>query len=255
MRACVLRKVCAPLLHGRVTVTDSGRTLYYSCIESLAKPICPLCRTMFEDGDVRKLHVDRTQSPRVPLLTTGSPPNSAAVPVPSRSPTGSSISPTASSQEARRYQHDITRIVKEGAPASELGTLISRCHMWLKTQAPDQVTTSLSLFPSSFRVADNRLDPQHEDLRISFLLLYNLTETQRKLAAEAEAVRSLRTECEELKRQFDVENRQLKAERDVAIKKYAELEETRADERETALAVENSLREHYLQISKSVFAI
>ncbi|KZP34033.1 hypothetical protein FIBSPDRAFT_720330 [Athelia psychrophila] len=90
-----------------------GHVFCASCIESLSRPICPLCRTMFEESDVRKLHIDRSQSPR---------------------------NPTAIAHEARRYQQDITRIVKEGAPASELGALISRCHLWLKTQAPDQVT-------------------------------------------------------------------------------------------------------------------
>lgn len=83
--------------------------------------------------------------------------------------------------------------------------------------------------------------------------MYNLTETQRKLATEADTVRTLRTECENLRRQFDTErdaSRKLKAERDVTITKYAELEEARADERETARVVEESLRSHYLAISK-----
>lgn len=105
----------------------------------------------------------------------------------------------------------------------------------------------------SVRSANCEIDLQHEDLRISFLLLYNLTETQRKLAAEADTVRALRTECEDLRRQFDAEkdaSRKLKAERDVAFKKYSELEEVRADERETARVVEDSLRSHYLSISK-----
>lgn len=181
---------------------------------------------MFEESDVRKLHIDNGQSPRVPHLTSASPTSTGPTPSPSRAG-----NPTASAHEARRFQQDITRIVKEGAPASELGKLISRCHLWLKTQAPEQ----------------------HEDLRISFLLLYNLTETQRKLAAEADAVRTLRTECEDLRQQFESEkeaSRKLKAERDVAITKYSELEEARADERETARVVEESLRSHYLQISR-----
>lgn len=185
---------------------------------------------MFEESDVRKLHIDRSQSPRVPHLTSSSPTNTGPTPSPSRGPSATG-NPTAIAHEARRFQQDITRIVKDGAPASELGALISRCHLWLKTQAPDQ----------------------HEDLRIGFLLLYNLTETQRKLAAEADTVRTLRTECENLRRQFDAErdaSRKLKAERDVAITKYTELEEARADEKETARVVEESLRSHYLAISK-----
>lgn len=49
------------------------------------------------------------------------------------------------SHEARKYQSDITRIVKEGAPASELRTLIDNCHIWLKSQPHDQVTILPSL--------------------------------------------------------------------------------------------------------------
>lgn len=95
---------------------------------------------MFEESDVRKLHIDRSQSPRVPHLTSLSPTNAGPTPSPSRGP-NTSGNPTAIAHEARRFQQDITRIVKEGAPASELGALISRCHLWLKTQAPDQVTS------------------------------------------------------------------------------------------------------------------
>ena len=90
---------------------------------------------MFEESDVRKLHIDSSrQSPRIPHLTSASP--TGPTPAPSRAG-----NPTASAHEARRFQQDITRIVKEGAPASELGKLISRCHLWLKTQAPEQVTS------------------------------------------------------------------------------------------------------------------
>jgi hypothetical protein len=125
------------------------------------------------------------------------------------------------SHEARRYQTDITRIVKVGAPASELRVLIDQCHIWLKTQPHDQ----------------------HEDLRVSFLLLYNLTETQRKLGVESESVRGLWADCEKLRVQID-------SERDAAERKYAELERSSVDEKETALAIEKSLRDHYRQLDE-----
>jgi RING-type zinc-finger len=95
----------------------------YSCIDSLPKPICPLCRTGFEGGDIRRLHIDRGQSPRIPVESL---------------------------RDAHRYQTDITRIVKQGAPASKLRALIDECHIWLKSQPHDQVIIwSISPFMTS----------------------------------------------------------------------------------------------------------
>ena len=59
---------------------------------------------------------------------------------------------------------------------------------------------------------------------------------------ETEAVRGLREECEALRAQIDTE-------RDAAERKYADLERCSADEKETALAVEKSLREHYEKLN------
>lgn len=71
--------------------------------------------------------------------------------------------------------------------------------------------------------------------------MYNLTETQRKLAVEAQSVRALRTESEELRNKLDDE-------REDAERRYAELQRANADDRETAMAIEKSLREHYSQL-------
>lgn len=70
-----------------------------------------------------------------------------------------------------------------------------------------------------------------------------MTETQRKLVDESEAARGLRAECERLKVQMD-------SERDAAERKYAELERSSIDEKETALAIEKSLRDHYRQLDE-----
>lgn len=69
-----------------------------------------------------------------------------------------------------------------------------------------------------------------------------MTETQRKLTTETEAIQGLRVECETLRTQID-------SEREVAEQKYAELERSCADEKETALAVEKSLRDHYEKLN------
>lgn len=111
------------------------------CIDTLSKskPICPLCRTRFESRDIRKLHIDRGQTPRpgAPLLSISSPARPG-------------VDIIEYSHEARRFQNDITRIVKEGAPASELRALIDQCHIWLKSQPHDQVTTLSSPLPNIF---------------------------------------------------------------------------------------------------------
>lgn len=106
------------------------------CLDSLSKPICPLCRTRFQTQDIRKLHIDRGQTPRIPLLAHAEPPSTSDEII-------------EFSHEARRFQTGITRIVKEGAPASELRGMIDKCHIWLKSQPPDQVTTICNLFPCS----------------------------------------------------------------------------------------------------------
>jgi len=167
-----------------------GHTFCLICLGSL-RNICPLCRTGFEAENVRKLHIDRAETPPI------SKPDLLVVEV---------------SQEARRYQTDITRVVKEGGQASEIRALIDQCHRWLKSQPHDQ----------------------HGDLRVSFLLLYNMTEMQRRLARETETARDLRAECEALRTQCNE-----------AEQKYAELEHRSADEKEIALAVERSLKAHY----------
>jgi hypothetical protein len=69
-----------------------------------------------------------------------------------------------------------------------------------------------------------------------------LTETQRKLGVETDMVRKLHEESEALQGQIDLE-------RDAAEQKYAELERTCADEKDTALAVEKSLRDHYEKLN------
>lgn len=126
-----------------------------SCIDTLSKPICPLCRTRFEARDIRKLHIDRGQTPRpgAPLLSMASPARPG-------------VDIIEYSHEARKFQNDITRIVKEGAPASELRALIDQCHIWLKSQPHDQVTT----FPLPFRAcSDSRIDPliESDSMKIS----------------------------------------------------------------------------------------
>jgi DNA repair exonuclease SbcCD ATPase subunit len=59
-----------------------------------------------------------------------------------------------------------------------------------------------------------------------------------KLAEEKEKVHGLQEECQALRTQINAEHHK-------AEQKYADLQRRCADERETALAVEKALREHY----------
>lgn len=61
------------------------------------------------------------------------------------------------------------------------------------------------------------------------------------MAVEAQSVRALRAESEELRNKLDDE-------RDEAERKYAELQRANADEKETSMAIEKSLRDHYSQL-------
>lgn len=123
MRARILSKVGYSVLSYSV----DKPAIVSRCVNSLPKPICPLCRTKFEPQDIRKLHIDRGQTPRPPLAST------------------ETVDMAQSLHDARGYQTDITRIVRVGAPASELKALIDQCHIWLKNQPPDQVT--MASFP------------------------------------------------------------------------------------------------------------
>jgi hypothetical protein len=82
---------------------------------------------------------------------------------------------------------------------------------------------------------------QHEDLRVSFRMISYLCDVKSSLRKQLDVSTRLAQEHEALRSCLATE---LKA----AELKYLELLQTSADERETALAVEISLREHYKQV-------
>jgi hypothetical protein len=108
-------------------------------------------------------------------------------------------------------------------------------------------------------------------VKISALLLWNLAESQRHVAevrkekaAEVEKTRAVETILEdvikqkaaevektrEVKLALDEVHSRLMAELVDAQAKYEELQGIRRDEKETAVAVETSLREHYDELDK-----
>jgi hypothetical protein len=82
---------------------------------------------------------------------------------------------------------------------------------------------------------------QHEDLRVSFRMISYLCEVKSNLKKQTENLAQLEANHDALRDKLTVEL-------EAAERKYTDLLQTSADEKETALAVENSLREHYKQV-------
>lgn len=156
----------------------------------------------------------------------------------------------ADAPQAHKFQQDIARIMKAETPASELDQFISRCHRWLKTQPPDQVSWLKGWF-TMIHLINGKIS-QHENLRSSLLLLYITTESYRKLADKERTVSNLQTECNNLARQLESETCKFKAKLEVADAKYAKLEGTMAKQWKTACDIVEGLRSQFLQISKWV---
>ncbi|KAI0929400.1 hypothetical protein AcW1_009912 [Taiwanofungus camphoratus] len=179
-----------------------GHIFCLRCLQSLSRQCCPLCRTPFVLSDARKLHIDKG----------------------SRPPTPPSSLQTYSSEAHchARHLHDcITRIVREGAPSTEVRDVIEDVREWLLTQPPDE----------------------HADLRSAYLLLFRYTDLQYKAVEEKHTLPELQRTCQDLKEQ-------LRSEREDATARYEDLCRMRIDEQETAKAVEKSLREHHSKAEK-----
>lgn len=175
-----------------------------------------------------------------PTITTASIEEVPENPEPSSSPPPD--------DEARTLQNDIARVVKEGAKLPELRRVIEKCRAYYKSQSADQ----------------------QNPVKVSALLLWNLAESQRHLAemrkdktAEVEKTRVVEIALEEMRREKVAEvertcevkialeevRSRLTTELVDAQVKYEELQRIRQDEKDTALAVEKSLREHYDELN------
>ncbi|KAH0828716.1 hypothetical protein J3R83DRAFT_3124 [Lanmaoa asiatica] len=122
--------------------------------------------------------------------------------------------------ESQRLLDDIARIVKEGGKVHEIRRVIDECRAYYKSQPGNQYTP----------------------VRVSCLLLHNLLEAQRKLVVQADQLREATTARDETRDR-------LTSELEAAHLKYEDLERTSRDEKDTALAIEKSLREHYDQMN------
>ncbi|THG96726.1 hypothetical protein EW026_g5155 [Hermanssonia centrifuga] len=121
----------------------------------------------------------------------------------------------------RTLRGRITRIVLDGAKASEVRDFIDEVRGWLSTQPA----------------------VEHADLRAAYLLLFKYTDLQYKVKEEKAVIAELQQHCEDLKEKIH-------AERELADVKYQELSQKRMDEMETAMAVERNLRERFDRMDK-----
>ncbi|KIM59885.1 hypothetical protein SCLCIDRAFT_125322 [Scleroderma citrinum Foug A] len=183
-----------------------GHVFCQRCIQHLVQHKCPLCRTRFSPQEVRKLHVDR--DPNVKAILDVEPSQSAP-------------SAPEADGEGQRLLNEITRIVKEGAKINEIRRVIDECRAYYKSQGD-----------------------QYTPVRVSCLLLHNLAESQRKLSLQADELKGLRAECDDIRERFAEEL-------EAAELKYDDLQKARQEERDAQMAKEKSLRDRYYDMNQS----
>ena len=132
---------------------------------------------------------------------------------------------------AQKLQQKLSSIVQDGISEQPLRQLIQETKAFLHTQP-----RSLVGFAAWNVVYIDSIAVQHKDLRSFSRMLSYLCEVKASLRSKTSEVENL---TEELTR--------LKDEKASLRKQVADLEESRRYERETALAVETSLRDHCTQ--------
>lgn len=90
--------------------------LILRCLQLLEQHRCPLCRTTFEASEVRRLHIDGP------------------------------VRNSSDCSQARSFLGRITKVVREGALASEVRILIQDVRDWLETQPAEEVSLSFAIF-------------------------------------------------------------------------------------------------------------
>ncbi|KAI0674290.1 hypothetical protein C8Q78DRAFT_584789 [Trametes maxima] len=171
------------------------------CLQSLLQTSCPLCRMTFKPNDVRRLHVDKATLP--PDTPQSYPPD------------------LETTDRARLFQTQLTRIIRGGATASDLYDVQSELKPWLSTQSPDD----------------------HADLRATYTLLYRFTQGKARLE-EVEQT------CSNLEAALKEEKAAREEERLVAAAKYDELEKRAFEERELLLGAEKALKDESARLQE-----
>jgi hypothetical protein len=183
--------------------------LVLRCLHQMIQPSCPLCRTHFDPRAVTKLHVDMDTVVATCL--------------------------TSAQQEARRLQEAIANVANEGTTEARLRQLIADATAFLATQPRDKVrllqgsSTTLLITLSQF-----------SDLRVTHRMIAYLCEVKSRQRIQ-------RGELDEHKQQIlllNQEKEDLARQKEELLRSIEVAASARKDERETALAVELSLRDH-----------
>lgn len=87
-----------------------------SCVTKFKTGECPVCRTDFQEDDIRPLHIDGVDQN-----------------------TDDESTEADMASDVSLYQATISRIVRQGAPSSTLKTFLEECRRWLKLQPSDSV--------------------------------------------------------------------------------------------------------------------
>ncbi|KAI6008616.1 hypothetical protein EDC04DRAFT_2610863 [Pisolithus marmoratus] len=185
---------------------NCGHVFCQKCLEHLVQNKCPLCRMPFEPSEVRKLHVDRDPNVKATV-------EEDAAQCPPSVP--------AADEEAQRLLNEIARIVKEGAKIVDIRRVIDECRTYYKSQGD-----------------------QYTPVRVSCLLLHNLAESQRKLSLQAEDLKELRAERDNI-------HEHLTGELEAVKRDYEQLWRTTQEEKATLLATEKCLRDRYDEMNQS----
>lgn len=183
-----------------------GHVFCQKCLEHLVQNKCPLCRIHFDPLEVRRLHVDRDPNVKA---TIEEEPAQCSFPTP------------VADEEAQRLLNEITRIVKEGAKINEIRRVIDECRTYYKSQGD-----------------------QYTPVRVSCLLLHNLAESQRKLSLQAEELKALRAERDDIREH-------LTAELETVKRDFEQFQRTSQEEKEALLVKEKCLRDRYDDMNQS----
>lgn len=111
-----------PLRHSSISLSSS-------CLQHIARPTCPLCRTPFQMRHTVKLHVD-LDSIRAPAASDGMP------------------LPADSDEGARQLHKRITGVASEGATEAQTTQLTEECKAFLST-VPKTMVIMLEILQST----------------------------------------------------------------------------------------------------------
>ncbi|KAI9441341.1 hypothetical protein H4582DRAFT_1811064 [Lactarius indigo] len=107
---------------------DCGHIFCSTCIDSLTRLACPLCRSYFDPRAVRRLHIDvALRTPDVRPSRVGHPDNG-----------GVSVS-------KEDLKERIISIVRNGADGGHYQALIQETCAWLKEQTPEEVSDLVAI--------------------------------------------------------------------------------------------------------------